>query len=456
MTLLAIAVLAGASTAIYVRVRMALRGTLDGALLSVARIEVAGSLDRPGGIVHVHDEIPVLSSSVGSGYEKFALIKNEQHVVQAQTANLAAGPPLVTDAELERQALSGKVSFGDMRRDGDVYRGIYYPSHDAAGRPLVAVVAIPSRPLERSLDSLIGALLLALVLGGAASGLAAQRIAGRLTRPLEDIAGAAGGIGGSNLQARIPDVSPDVELREVTRVLNDMLSRLEAAFAAQRRFVADASHELRSPLGNLRGTIEVALRRRRGADEYREALSVALGEAERLSMLVDELLMLSRIDAKQFVLDASPCDLAAIASNAVTAASPLQEGRDVRLRLDADRVAIVADAHRLRQVVDNLIHNALRHAPAGSEVVVRTWSEDGHACLSVRDAGPGLSQAEQAQVFDRFYRADTARARDSGGLGLGLTIAQAIVEAHRGTLDVVSTPGQGATFTVRLPLDDER
>ena len=167
------------------------------------------------------------------------------------------------------------------------------------------------------------------------------------------------------MQARIPDVSPDVELREVTRVLNDMLSRLEGAFSAQRRFVADASHELRSPLANLRGTVEVALRRQREPDEYREALTVALGEAERLSRLVDELLMLSRVDTKQFVVEVSPCDLSEIARNAVTAAAALQEDRGVQLRLDAETVPVVADAHRVRQVVDNLIDNALRYAPAG-------------------------------------------------------------------------------------------
>ena len=294
MALLAIVVMAVASTAIYIRVRLALRSAVDSALLSVARVEVAGSLDRPGGLVHVHEEIPRLNSPVGSGYEKFAQIKDEHHAVRAQTANLAAGPSLETDPEREARALEGQVSFADMRRDGEIYRGIYYPAHDAAGRPLVAVVAIPSRPLQQSLESLIGAFVLALAIGGAAAAFGAHRVAGRLTRPLEHIASAADRIGGTNLQARIPDVSADVELRQVTRVLNDMLGRLEGSFSAQRRFVADASHELRSPLANLRGTVEVALRRPRTPDEYREALTVALAESERLSRLVDELLMLSR------------------------------------------------------------------------------------------------------------------------------------------------------------------
>lgn len=451
MALLAITVLTLASTAIYLRVRMALRTSLDSALLSVARVEVAGSLDRPGGIVHVHEELGASTSPLGSGYEKFAQITDAHRTVLAQTANLQVGPRLETDPALETAALHGTASFADIRRGGETYRGVYYPGQDASGEPFVAVVAIPSRPLEHSLDSLIGALMLALVIGGAAAALAADRMARRLTRPLEEIAGAADAIGAANLQARLPEVSPDVEMRQVTRVLNDMLSRLEATFLAQRRFVADASHELRSPLANLRGTVEVALRRPRAPEEYRDSLTVALAEAERLSRLVDELLMLSRVDTNQFALDYACCDLSEIARNAVAAITARRQESGVRLRLEAEPAPLVGDAHRLRQVVDNLLDNALRYAPQGSEVAVRSRSEDGHALLSVEDCGPGLSETEQAQVFDRFYRADAARGRDSGGLGLGLTIAKAIVAAHGGALAVRSAPGQGCTFTIRLP-----
>ena len=452
MALLAIVVLAVASIAIYVSVRLVLRSGMDSALLSMARIEVASSIDAPGGAIHVHEEGSEPASSVGSGYEKFAQIKDEHHTIKAQTSNLSTGPPLETDPERERQGLQGQAAFGDMRRGDEAYRGIYYPAHDAAGRPLVAVVAIPVRPLQRLLDSLMGALFLALVVGGTAAAFAARRVARGLTRPLEDIASAADMIGGSNLQARIPEVSPDVELRQVTRVLNDMLARLESTFSAQRRFMTDASHELRSPLANLRGTVEVALRRSRTVEEYQEALTVALAESERLSRLVDELLMLARVDTKQFTIHCTPCDLAEIANQAVAAVAAREHDTGVRVRLDAEAVPVTGDAHRLRQVVDNLLDNALRYAPAGSEVVVRSRCENGHAALCVRDAGPGLSPAEQAHVFDRFYRVDAGRGRDSGGLGLGLPIAKAIVDAHHGTLEVESTPGQGCTFTVCLPI----
>jgi len=452
MTVLAIGVLAVASAAIYLRVRQTWLSHLDSTLLSIARVEVASSLDQAGGRVHVHEEIPVSTTPLGLGYEKFAQIKDENHQVRAQTSNLVGGV-LETDSERETQALQGQVVFADIRRDQEVYRGIYYPTRDIAGHPLVAVVAIPTHALRRSLDSLLGTLALVLCGGAGAAAFAANRLARRLTRPLEQIAAAADAIGGTSLQARIPEVSPDVELRQVTRVLNHMLRRLEAAFVTQRNFVADASHELRSPLANLRGTLEVTLRRPRAVEEYREALSIALTEAERLSRLVNELLMLSRVDAHQLALDVHPCDLSDIAHDAVTALAAVAQEKDVHLRIDAQAAALHGDVSRLRQAVDNLLDNALRYAPPGSEVMVRTQRKNGQAVLSVQDAGPGLSPADQAHIFDRFYRVDGSRARDSGGLGLGLPITKAIVEAHRGDISVQSKPGAGCLFQVTLPAE---
>jgi len=451
MTLLAVGILTAASTAIYLQVRQDLLAHVDSTLLAIARIEVASAIDEPSGHLHVHEEQPLLTASVGLGYEKFALIKDEQGQVRAQTSNLVGRPPLETESERELRALAGEASFAEMTREQEVYRGIYYPMRDADGRPMVAIVAISARAVLRSLDSLLGALALALIFGAAAAAFAASRMARRLTRPLEEIASAADAIGGTNLQMRIPDVSADAELRQMTRVLNEMLVRLEAAFTTQRSFVADASHELRSPVANLRGTVEVALRRPRSGEEYREALQVALTEAERLSRLVDDLLILSRGDAGQLALDVRACDLGLIAHDAVAAISARGQDKGVRIRLDAQPAAIRGDEHRLRQAVDNLLANALRYAPTGSQVVVATAPEDGRAWLSVQDSGPGLSAEELTHVFDRFYRADAARARDSGGLGLGLPIAKAIIEAHHGAISAQSQLGQGCRFKIVLP-----
>jgi two-component system OmpR family sensor kinase len=453
MTLLAITILAAASTAIYVRVRQTLLSHLDSVLLRIARAEAASVTFGPGGTVRVYEDLPpALIPPAAVGYEEFVQIKDARHQLVGQTENLTTGPALEPDAEAEAQGLAGKVVFADLWRGDEAYRGVYYPLRDTSGNRLVAVVAIPTRPLRRSLSTLLEALLLALVIGGGAAAFGASRLARRLTRPLEHIAAAARAISGTNLGGRMPDVFRDVELRQLVDVINDMLGRLEAAFVAQRRFVADASHELRSPLANLRGTVEVALRRQRAAEEYRESLTVALAEAERLSRLVEELLLLSRVEAEQLALDLCPCDLADITRGAVTAHAARGVEKSVELQLEAQPAAINGDAHRLRQVVDNLLDNALRHAPAGSAVVVRVGREDGTAVLAVHDTGPGLSPEDQAHVFDRLYRVDTSRGRDSGGLGLGLSIAKAIVEAHRGQVSVRSEPGEGCSFFVRLPL----
>ena len=458
MTVLSLAVLVALSSVVYLGVRKALLTSLDDTLLAIARAEVASAVDEPGGTVHVHDEGPEnLTLPVGSGYEKFAQIVDETGRVIAETGNLRTGPRLAVDAAREVRAAAGGVSFADLRRGADEYRAIYYPFSvpGDTSRRLIAVVAVPMQPLRRSLALLLGVLLFALAMGGGGAAWGASRLARRLTRPLEEIAAAAHSVGRRGLSGRIPAVSEDAELRAVTDVLNDMLARLQEAFVAQQRFVGDASHELRSPLSNLRGALEVALRRPRSAAEYRETLEISLREVERLARLVDDLLLLERADAGQVIRQSSRCDLSSVAADAVTAHAPRAAEKHLQLTIDTPEATVVrGDPDRLRRVVDNLLDNALRYAPAGSSLSVSVRRDDREARLAVRDEGPGLSPEAQAHVFDRFYRADESRARESGGLGLGLAIAKAIVDAHHGRLSVESRLGHGATFTMRLALSD--
>ena len=454
MALLAVGVLACASAAIYLAVRHAMRATLDETLLAIARTEVASALDQPGGRVHVHEEgwAPITLPS-GAGYEKFAVIKGEMRQVIAQTSNLTGDPRLVTEARRETNGLAGKASFGTVWRGAATLRAVYYPLRDTSGQALVAVVAVPTAPLVHALDTLLVGLVGVLLLGGAAAAAVASRVAAYLTRPLERIAVAARAIDDGDLAARIPEVSPDVELREMTALLNAMLARLQAALQTQRRLVADASHELRSPLTNLRGAVEVALRRPRDAETYRETLQAAAAEIERLCRLVEALLTLSRADAGQLGPGDAACDVARLADAAVDAQAARAATRGVVLDLEAPRpLPVRGDADRLRAVIDNLLDNAVRHAPPGTHVRIVAARENGDAVLRVSDAGAGLSAAEQAHIFERFYRADAARTRDAGGAGLGLAIVKAIVEAHGGRVAVASTAGAGATFSVRLPV----
>ena len=460
MTAVAFTVLGVAGVLIYVRVQRALLANLDGALLTIARTEIASAFDEPGKPVHVHDEDTPepITLPVGSGYEKFARITIGTGEVVAATANLAAHS-LPDDDEARARAVRGEIAFADLRAGGASFRGVYYPIAAAPKVGTVVLVAVPEEPIVHALHAITGALLVSLGVAALAAGWLAGRVARRLTDPLERIASAARAIGPADVAASIPDVSSDAELRTLTDILNGMLRRLDASLQAerqaadaQRRFVADASHELRTPLTNLRGTIEVALRHPRSAEEYRDTLTSAAREIERLSRLANDLLMLSRADAGRLPYLPAPCDLASIAHEAVDAYANRAAAERVTLRLDAPgRLPIVGDAGRLRQVVDNLLDNAIRHAPSDSAVLVTAAARNGSAVLRVRDAGPGLTRDEQARVFDRFYRADASRTRHSGGHGLGLTIAKAIVEAHGGTLAVESEPGSGATFEARLP-----
>ena len=218
-----------------------------------------------------------------------------------------------------------------------------------------------------------------------------------------------------------------------------------------RHFIADASHELRTPLTSVRGLAEYSLQQGEAAD--REELLRLIGpiarEAGRMGRLVDDLLWLARFDAGR-PLDLRPVDLASIAAEAVQQARIVAPGRPITLQA-AEPVIVDADAERLRQIIDNLIGNAMRHTPAGSPVTVTVTSEPGGGRLSVADRGPGMTPEQASRVFERFYRTDDARTRASGGAGLGLAIAASLAAAHGGKLTVDTQPGRGAAFCLRLP-----
>lgn len=450
MSALSLAVLAFVSVLIYVGIRWALVRNLDEALLALARTEIASAFDEPGGLVHVHDQIPAQIDLGGLlDYEKVSAILDARGEIVARTGNLVSGPALELRPDLVARSLAGEVVLADTPRGDERYRAVHHPLQDAEGTRYAIVVALSRQPLEVTLDAVAGVLLVALAVAGGLAAIAASGVSRRLTRPLERIATAARDVGEANLGVRIPEVSRDRELRALVGLLNDMLARIEAAFDTQRRFVADASHELRSPLSNLRGTIEVALRHPRSLVEYEETLRVALGEIERLGRLVQGLLTLSRAEAGRLVLQRRSVDLAEVATGAIAAHSARAAGHQVGLRLDASApVCVAGDADRLREIVDNLLDNALRVAPAGSAVRVGVKQEDGRSVLEVEDAGPGLSEAEQALVFEPFARGAAA---GGDGAGLGLAISRRFAEAHGGRLRVRSAPGSGATFRLELP-----
>ena len=283
-------------------------------------------------------------------------------------------------------------------------------------------------------------------------------------RPLVKMEAAAESIAEENLAQRLPGDQSKTEIGRLAGVLNTMLSRLEVAFTERResedrlrrseerlrRFAADASHELRTPIAAVRAHAELYQRRGNNAGDAAPVMAKIEQEATRLTRLVDDLLLLARLDEGR-PLAAQPVDLGALVVDAVDAARTLDPGRAVELSV-AGSVEVRGDRDRLRQVIDNLLTNVRLHTPPGTPATVSVAATNTEAVIGIADSGPGLSDDDRARVFERFYRADPSRARDSGGTGLGLSIVVAILTAHGGTVGVEPRPGGGTVFRARLPL----
>jgi heavy metal sensor kinase len=300
---------------------------------------------------------------------------------------------------------------------------------------------------DRYFDTLI--VLIPLGVGLAAVGGAV--IARAALRPVDEMARTARRITAEDLSRRVERRGSGDELDGLAETLNGMLARLEDAFGQTRRFAADAAHELRTPLTVLRGGIEVALRMERSPDEYRRVLASSLEEVERLIRLAEDLLLLSRSLAGPEGSRA-PVDLEPLVLEVFEVGARIGRAAGVSVRVDATAPALVTgDAAALRRALLNLVENAVKYTPPGGKVEIGLGRSGGAAEVTIADTGIGIAPGDLERIFEPFLRLDAARARDTGGAGLGLAIARSIVIAHRGAVTVESRPGAGSRFTVRLP-----
>ncbi|SCX46089.1 two-component system, OmpR family, sensor kinase [Klenkia marina] len=342
----------------------------------------------------------------------------------------------------------------------------------------VVITGIDLAVDQQTLGRLVGIQLVVGVLVLVVLGVAGYLVVRSSLRPLVEVEHTAAAIAAGDLSQRVPEGDERTEVGRLARALNGMLGRIEGAFRAQaaseeqaraseeqartsetrmRRFVADASHELRTPLTSIRGFAEL---HRQGAyadpAETRRMMGRIESEAARMGSLVEDLLQLARLD-QQRPVDALPVDLGELAADAVHDAQAVQPDRPITLAMDdslTDLPVVLGDEGRLRQVLANLVTNALTYTPVTAPVTVRVAEDPGDpdvVLLAVADEGPGLAPEDAERVFERFYRADASRTREVGGSGLGLSIVSALVAAHNGTVELSTAPGAGATFTVRLP-----
>ncbi|KSU70362.1 sensor histidine kinase [Pseudarthrobacter enclensis] len=373
--------------------------------------------------------------------------------------------PAVSSITPEQAQARGRVPFQVGGTDGENWR-VVAVDVQANGQPAVVLIGLPLEGVDDVLKHatlvVTGVGLLTLLLAS----LIASWTVSRAFRPLARVEKTAAAIAAGDLSRRVDVENPATELGRLSSSLNAMLAHIETAFAARtasearmRRFAADASHELRTPLVTIRGFSELY---RHGALTTDEDVATAMGriesEAKRMGSMVEDLLLLARLD-EQRPLQQKPVDLQLIAHDAVVDTQASDRSRTITLTgLDgrqASPAPVLGDEAKLRQVVGNLVGNALRYTPEGSpiELAVGVRTLDGleRSVLEVRDHGPGISEEDASKVFERFYRADTSRTRDTGGSGLGLAIVAAIVGSHGGSVRVQETDGGGATMVVSLP-----
>jgi heavy metal sensor kinase len=331
--------------------------------------------------------------------------------------------------------------------------------HGFKGRNLLLRVAYSTDPLKVRLLEFLGALLLAMPFALILAGFAGYRMAGKALNPVEQMANRAQQITASRLSERIPVENPSDEFGHMAWVLNELLERLEASFANLRRFTSNVSHELRTPLASMRSVGEVGLQQKHEPAEYEDIIGSMLEEVEKLNLMINSLLTIAQADSGSIELKRSDIRLADLVRESVSIVSVLaEEKRQAIVVAGDDTITVAADQGFLRMALINLLDNAVKYSPPGGAIGI-SWALVPHEKtrppmieIKVRDQGPGVPESDRERVFDRFYRVDEARNRETGGAGLGLAIAKWVAEAHGGTIRLETGETVGAVFNISLPV----
>jgi two-component system OmpR family sensor kinase len=431
--------------------RLVLGQVIDDAILSLASTEAAALQVDSTQPARVHEMGPGGGPPSFVRLDKFVQIIDLDGNVVARsvtlgTARLPAPQTLLTRLRQGETVFATVTDFGE-----EPVRMVSLPVDAGRGRYGIQVAM--------SLDDAYAVLTAGrwLFLGMSvvilsAIGLTGAGLARRALRPIDEIVTQARRIGEANLTERLPHPGTRDEISRLAETLNEMLERLELGFEAQRRFTADASHELRSPISRLRAELEVTLRRPRTPGEYEETLRSCLEEVHRVQALIEELLELARIDSHQEPGPPKPVTVREIVEGAMAAVRPAAAQRGVGLGVEAAPDVLVNTAAGAAKVaLANILDNAVKFSPVGGKVTVAVTAVAEEAVIAVSDTGPGVSPDDAQRLFERFYRGKASRATEVPGFGLGLAISRALIERHGGRISVETPANKGATFSVHLP-----
>jgi signal transduction histidine kinase len=391
------------------------------------------------------------------GFEDFVHEVNRFVVVRDLKGNvLDMNTALAGDLPLDSAGLAvardGQLRWLTTRWGTQWIRTLYAPA-PVGSPPAMRVVEVAAslEPLEEENRQVLFFLIGTVLLSTVATAFGAVWLASSAVQPVTEIADQAGSIRAGITGQRITAHADVSEFEGLVRVLNSMLDRMDQAYLAQRRIIADVAHDLRTPITAVRGEIEVALRSPRNAEQYRATLTSALESVDHLSAINEALLLLARIEAGELVPHPAPVDLATITATAVQRIHPRAGDHALRFeRLGTGDTTVLADEAMLGVLLDQLLDNAVRHTPAGTHINAVVLPNANRIAVAVRDDGPGIAPDALPHLFDRFYRGDAARSR-AAGAGLGLTVAAAIAEAHHGTINAENLPTGGLEVRLTLP-----
>jgi heavy metal sensor kinase len=358
-----------------------------------------------------------------------------------------------TLAPLDVNAVKGDFVHKVRLADGNLLMVAVKVFQPSQGHRFLIESGGPMAPIETILSHFLLSLLVGVPLLGLVAVGGGLFLVGRALAPVVRIAQSAEQITLHNLNERLPLTNTGDELQHLSLALNRMIARLGEALEQNRRFLADASHELRTPLAAWRGEMESVIELARGLPELRDRAGSALEEVDRLAKIVEALFAISRLDAGEARQEWTRFDLAPLAASTTEQMSLLAEDKGVSVACKAQgKVSVDGDRARIKQVVVNLIDNAIKYTPAGGSINLNVFARDQKAVIQVADTGIGIPASALPHIFDRFFRVDEARSRDGGGAGLGLAIVKSICLAHGGQVRVESSEGKGSRFEVLLPL----
>ena len=440
------------AVALYLVMSRALREQVDASLEEASSVAIRTLGEHRFGPFLIFEDLSQDFPEIAL-LDKFFQIFGPAGQVTIQSSNIQSREIPLSQSAF-RASLEGEPTFESVQfQKGVSLRLLSVPIRQ--GDQLVNILRVGTslQPTERMLHRLLTGLYIASPLALIVSLMGGWFLAGRALRPVHAITQAARRIAAGDLSQRIQSPPSNDEIGQLASTFNDMIGRLEVSFKQIRQFSADASHELRTPLTITKGETELALRRPRQAEDYREVLESNLEEIDRMSRIVDELLFLSRADLGEIKLKMAPVQLDDLIREIHQQAVILGKERQVRPVLKVvEPVVIHGDDLRLRELILNLVDNAVKYSREGQTVELSLQVVGRQAKITVQDYGIGIAPENQARVFDRFYRTDDARAHAAKGTGLGLAICKWIVEVHQGKIELQSALEHGSCFTVFLPL----